>query len=140
MCEHAGAAGGFMDRDGYPFCAGRMFDVLEPVDEWLAKERFLGLWCVLFHQKRRGLNAMDSIQTFSRTWKKSICAGIEKSDVGLAVLVTSRFCIWVVAPLPLQALQNVLELSEQFDHPLKNKDGFWPWLLFRRMSLDRVAA
>lgn len=30
--EHAGAAGGFIDRWGYPFCRGRMFDHLE-VDE-----------------------------------------------------------------------------------------------------------
>ena len=39
LCEHAGAAGGFMDRDGFPFCAGRMFDSVEPVDAWLARDR-----------------------------------------------------------------------------------------------------
>ncbi|MFN0049789.1 MAG: glycosyltransferase family 2 protein [Cytophagales bacterium] len=27
--EYAGAAGGFLDRDGYPFCRGRLFDTLE---------------------------------------------------------------------------------------------------------------
>lgn len=27
--EHAGAAGGFIDKDGYPFCRGRIFDVFE---------------------------------------------------------------------------------------------------------------
>lgn len=27
--EHAGAAGGFIDRYGYPFCRGRMLNVLE---------------------------------------------------------------------------------------------------------------
>ena len=33
-----------MDRDGYPFCAGRMFDVVEPVDDWLGRDRrFFGL-------------------------------------------------------------------------------------------------
>ena len=39
LCEHAGGAGGFMDRDGFPFCAGRMFDSVEPVDAWLARDR-----------------------------------------------------------------------------------------------------
>jgi len=29
MFEYAGAAGGFIDRYGYPFCRGRIFDVLE---------------------------------------------------------------------------------------------------------------
>lgn len=27
--EHAGAAGGFMDKDGFPFCRGRLFEVFE---------------------------------------------------------------------------------------------------------------
>lgn len=27
--EHAGAAGGFIDRNGYPFCRGRIFEVTE---------------------------------------------------------------------------------------------------------------
>jgi len=29
MFEYAGAAGGFIDKYGYPFCRGRLFDVLE---------------------------------------------------------------------------------------------------------------
>lgn len=29
LFEYAGAAGGFMDRDGYPFCRGRVFDTVE---------------------------------------------------------------------------------------------------------------
>ncbi|MEM7104099.1 MAG: glycosyltransferase family 2 protein [Bacteroidota bacterium] len=32
MFEHAGAAGGFMDKFGYPFCRGRIFFVLEKDD------------------------------------------------------------------------------------------------------------
>ena len=29
MFEYAGAAGGFLDRNGYPYCRGRIFDTLE---------------------------------------------------------------------------------------------------------------
>ena len=29
LFEYAGAAGGFIDRDGFTFCAGRMFEVFE---------------------------------------------------------------------------------------------------------------
>ncbi|MDR0938075.1 MAG: glycosyltransferase family 2 protein [Mediterranea sp.] len=32
MFEYAGAAGGFIDRYGYPFCRGRLFDAVEPDD------------------------------------------------------------------------------------------------------------
>ena len=28
--EHAGAAGGYIDRNGYPFCRGRIFEITEP--------------------------------------------------------------------------------------------------------------
>lgn len=28
--EYAGAAGGFLDRNGYPYCRGRIFDTVEP--------------------------------------------------------------------------------------------------------------
>ncbi|SHL85024.1 Glycosyltransferase, GT2 family [Hymenobacter psychrotolerans DSM 18569] len=30
MLEYAGAGGGYLDRLGYPFCRGRLFDTLEP--------------------------------------------------------------------------------------------------------------
>lgn len=30
MFEYAGAAGGFLDRNGYPYCRGRIFDTVEP--------------------------------------------------------------------------------------------------------------
>ena len=30
--EYAGAAGGFLDRHGYPYCRGRIFDTVEPDD------------------------------------------------------------------------------------------------------------
>lgn len=30
MFEYAGAAGGFLDRHGYPYCRGRIFDTVEP--------------------------------------------------------------------------------------------------------------
>lgn len=30
MFEYAGACGGFIDRNGYPYCRGRIFDVCEP--------------------------------------------------------------------------------------------------------------
>ncbi len=30
LFEYAGASGGFIDRNGYPYCRGRIFDVVEP--------------------------------------------------------------------------------------------------------------
>ena len=34
--EYAGASGGFLDRLGYPFCRGRIFETVEPDNGWKA--------------------------------------------------------------------------------------------------------
>ncbi|MEX0929553.1 MAG: glycosyltransferase family 2 protein [Balneolales bacterium] len=41
--EHAGAAGGFLDRHGYPFCQGRIFDCVEEDHGQYDQEREI-LW------------------------------------------------------------------------------------------------
>jgi GT2 family glycosyltransferase len=41
--EYAGAAGGFLDRFGYPFCRGRMFDAVEK-DEGQYEQPVEGFW------------------------------------------------------------------------------------------------
>ncbi len=37
--EHAGAAGGFIDRNGYPFCRGRIFEITETDEHQYDDER-----------------------------------------------------------------------------------------------------
>lgn len=144
MCEHAGAAGGFMDRDGYPFCAGRMFDVLEPVDEWLAKERevFWASGACFFIRKKAWIecNGFDSdlfahMEEIDLCWRlKNLghrvgCVGhVKVLHLGGGTLATSS------------PFKTYLNFRNNLTILLKNKDGFWPWLIFRRMSLDGVAA
>jgi hypothetical protein len=31
LTEYAGAAGGYIDKYGYPYCRGRMFDTVEKI-------------------------------------------------------------------------------------------------------------
>ena len=111
LCEHAGAAGGFMDRDGFPFCAGRMFDSVEPVDEWLARDRevFWASGACFFIRKqeidlrgrkprsqdwlRRSRVLRPTRSRRSPTWKKSICVGALKTRVTkLAARTASSMC------------------------------------------------
>ena len=49
--EHAGAAGGWMDVDGFPFCVGRIFDKMrQGLRPRIARSRdVLGLGCLLVH-------------------------------------------------------------------------------------------
>ena len=48
-----------MDKDGYPFCLGRLFESVEPVDSWLAKNRevFWASGACFFIRKEAWLHA-----------------------------------------------------------------------------------
>ena len=76
-CEHAGAAGGLMDRDGYPFCCGRIFNHCEQVDDWHKQNReVFGLLVRVFSSDvSHGTWLVDSMGAFLHTWKKLIFAG-----------------------------------------------------------------
>ena len=59
LCEHAGAAGGWMDKDGFPFCLGRLFQVVETVDDWHRQNRevFWASGAALFVRKSAWIEA-----------------------------------------------------------------------------------
>ncbi len=75
--EYAGAAGGFIDTFGYPFCRGRIFDSLEEDVEqyndtceiFWATGACLAIKSSLYHD----FGGLDDF--FLHTWKKSIFAG-----------------------------------------------------------------
>ena len=75
--EYAGAAGGFIDKYGYPYCRGRIFDTIEKDfhqydDE---KEIFWASGACFFIRKEiyRTLKGFDD--DFLHIKKKSICVG-----------------------------------------------------------------
>jgi GT2 family glycosyltransferase len=75
--EYAGAAGGYLDRYGYPFCRGRLFDTLEADAGQYDDDRpWTGppgpaWWC-----GRRPTGGPGASTTISSpTWRKLICAG-----------------------------------------------------------------
>ena len=77
LFEYAGAAGGFIDRDGFTFCAGRMFEVFETDHgQYNATVRCSGLPVRPFSSRpKHGAKSADWTKTFLPTWRKSICAG-----------------------------------------------------------------
>lgn len=76
--EYAGASGGFIDRYGYPFCRGRIFDVVEKdcgqydtVTEvmWVTGAALLSGWLII-------VKLEVWMVIFLPTWKKLTCAGV----------------------------------------------------------------
>lgn len=76
--EYAGASGGFIDRYGYPFCRGRIFDVVEKdcgqYDTVTEVMWVTGAALFIRLADYREVGGLDS--HFLPTWKKLTCAGV----------------------------------------------------------------
>ncbi len=75
--EYAGAAGGFIDKYGYPFCRGRIMGVVEK-DEGQYDTVIPVFWATgaaLFIRRADYREAGDWTDVSLPTWKKLICAG-----------------------------------------------------------------
>lgn len=144
LCEHAGAAGGFMDRDGYPFCAGRMFDVVEPVDEWLARDRevFWASGACFFITKNAWMNSGGFDPTlFAHMEEIDLCWRLK--NLGHQIGCAGQVKVLHLGGGTLNSsspFKTYLNFRNNLIILLKNKPGLWPLFMFRRMTLDGLAA
>ena len=144
LCEHAGAAGGFMDRDGFPFCAGRMFDVVEPVDEWLARDRevFWASGACFFIRRDAWLKSGGFDPTlFAHMEEIDLCWRLK--NLGHKIGCAGHVKVLHLGGGTLNAsspFKTYLNFRNNLIILLKNRAGFWPLFMFRRMTLDGIAA
>lgn len=142
LYDYAGAAGGFIDKDGFVFCAGRMFNRFESVDNYCAdKEVFWASGAALFIDadcwaEVGGLDEdlfahMEEIDLCwrlkNRGYKVGICGKARVYHLGGGTLATSS---------PFKVFLN---FRNNLTILLKNKKGFWPGFIFRRLLLDSIA-
>ena len=144
FCEHAGAAGGWLDKDGFAFCLGRIFQELEPVDEWHRQNRevFWASGAALFVRKEAWVmsGGLDGA-LFAHMEEIDLCWRLQNMGhrIGCAGEVT-------VQHLGGGTLQNsspfktYLNFRNNLIVMLKNRRGPWPLFSFRRMVLDGMAA
>jgi len=142
--EYAGAAGGYIDKDGYMFCAGRLFHSLEKTNLNYNKdtEVFWASGAALFVDSNAwdevdGLDAdfyahMEEIDLCwrlkSRGYKVGVCGSATVQHLGGGTLTSSN-------PLKvyLNFRNNLLIL-------LKNQVGFPVLFITKRLLLDGIAA
>lgn len=143
--EYAGAAGGFIDLYGYPFCRGRMFDTLEqdlgqyndPIEIFWATGACMFVRADDFH--RTGAFDQDF---FAHMEEIDLCWRLKRR--GKKIMICPDSIIYHVGggTLPknnprktfLNFRNNLLLLAKNLPAPL-----FYP-LLAKRMLLDQVAA
>ncbi len=143
MFEHAGASGGFIDKNYFPFCRGRIFtteetDIGQYNSEkevfWVSGAAFL-LRSELFHESG-GFDEMF----FAHMEEIDLCWRIKRR--GFTFYVVPESVVYHVGGGTLaynSPRKTFLNFRNSLFMIIKNHDGILFFKLFNRLSLDGVA-
>jgi hypothetical protein len=142
--EYAGASGGYIDRDGYMFCAGRIFDSFESAKDNYTDDRevFWASGAALFIDVKswNEVGGLDS-DFFAHMEEVDLCWRLK--NIGLKVGVCGSADVFHLGggTLSQSSSQKVfLNFRNNLLLLLKNENGFWPAFILRRLILDGIAA
>lgn len=142
--EHAGAAGGFIDRNGYPFCRGRIFEITEEDSGQYDDEREV-FWatgaCLLIRAEAfRAAGGFDAA-LFAHMEEIDLCWRLRR--MGWTIGYTSQAVVYHVGGGSLDyrsPRKTYLNFRNSLIVLTKNLHNGWSWLwLFRRLVLDGFA-
>lgn len=142
--EHAGAAGGFIDRNGYPFCRGRIFEITEEDHGQYDDEREV-FWatgaCLLIRAEAfRAAGGFDAA-LFAHMEEIDLCWRLRR--MGWTIGYTSKAVVHHVGGGSLDyrsPRKTYLNFRNSLIVLTKNLHNGWSWWwLFRRLVLDGFA-
>lgn len=145
LLEYAGAAGGYMDRDGFMFCAGRIFEVFETDAGQYDSDRevFWASGAAMFVRSDawRAVGGLD-VDFFAHMEEIDLCWRLKNR--GHRVGVCGHSAVYHLGGGTLQKLnpfKTYLNFRNNLFLLFKNHHRvWWPGMLVRRMLLDGVAA
>jgi GT2 family glycosyltransferase len=142
--EHAGASGGFLDRNGFPFCRGRIFDACE-TDHGQYNEAMPVFWAsgacllirsTLFHE----VNGFDG-KFFAHMEEIDLCWRLQLKGYQIWVEPSSKVYHLGGGTLSYESNTKVfLNFRNNLYMLAKNETGFWQGKIFIRMLWDGLAA
>jgi len=142
--EHAGAAGGYIDRDFFPFCRGRIFQSIE-CDQGQYDTEAPIFWATgacmliradLYHQA----GGLDE-RFFAHMEEIDLCWRIQR--MGYYFKAVPESVVYHVGGGTLNYMsprKTFLNFRNSLLMIQKNYDGWLGWLMFRRLCLDGIAA
>lgn len=142
--EHAGASGGFLDRNGFPFCRGRIFSDCE-VDQGQYDKAVPVFWasgaCLMV--KSEVFHQMDGFDPFFFAHMEEIDLCWRMQHAGHQIWVEPKSKIYHLGGGTLgyeSPRKTYLNFRNNLFMLVKNQGGFWPGRLFVRMAWDGIAA
>ncbi|MDB4324311.1 glycosyltransferase family 2 protein [Crocinitomicaceae bacterium] len=142
--EHAGAVGGYIDNNYYPFCRGRIFSEVEKdngqydseVDVFWTTGACMLIRSELFHKA----NGFDE-DFFAHMEEIDMCWRIKKWGYTFKAIPSSTVYHLGGGTLPYSSPRKVyLNFRNNLLMIAKNHEGFWAPKLYYRMLLDLIAA
>lgn len=143
MFEHAGAAGGYLDRNYFPFCRGRIFDKFE-LDEGQYNGETEIFWATgaammiraeLFHE----VGGFDE-SFFAHMEEIDLCWRLKKRGYAFKAIPSSQIFHVGGGTLPyLSPQKTYLNFRNSLFMIVKNHDGNLFTKLFHRLVLDGIA-
>ncbi len=142
--EYAGAAGGYIDKLGYPFCRGRLFDTIEQ-DQGQYNDTTTIFWAsgaCLFIKKEvfEEVGKLDE-DFFAHQEEIDLCWRVQNH--GYRIVYTGASTVFHLGGATLDSMdpkKTYLNFRNNLYLLLKNVPGYKVWsLLFIRMILDGLA-
>lgn len=143
--EYAGAGGGFIDKLGYPYCRGRIFDSIEK-DHGQYDDRFSIFWasgaCLAIRKNVFEEIGMLDEAYFAHQEEIDLCWRAQ--HVGHQIIYIGQSVVYHMGGATLASIspqKSYLNFRNSLFNLLKNKPGMkvLAWLLLR-MLLDGLAA
>ena len=143
-CEHAGAAGGWLDIDGYPFCIGRVFDSCELVEDRHTANREV-FWasgaCFFIRRDAWEMAGGFDGSLFAHMEEIDVCWRLKNLGLRVGCVGSVRVQHLGGGTLAVASPKKTfLNFRNNLIVMLKNRRGFWPVFMVRRMALDGLAA
>jgi hypothetical protein len=141
--EHAGACGGFLDKDFFPFCRGRIFQKVEedlgqydaPIEVFWATGAALMIRAEVYH-KSGGLDE----DFFAHMEEIDLCWRLKKQNYKFMVAPSSIVYHIGGGTLDYSSpFKTYLNFRNSLFMIIKNYDGILFFKMFRRLIIDGIA-
>lgn len=140
--EYAGAAGGFIDKYGYPFCRGRIFDTIETDTNQYPNSNIFWASGACFFIRKQVFNQLNGFDESFFAHQEEIDLCWRAFNLNYKAKYVSESTVFHVGGATLNATnpqKTYLNFRNSLFNVTKNASGYLFSLIFTRLVLDGIA-